>query len=131
MVRKCLRDSGDVVLGKGKLAKLRLKATRSGVWFRALRRVDRALVDVTLRVCDRVLSYGLARALLLVVARLENAMGRKFSDLVASVGLKLAFEASRTGVKLGNGSARRWASDLSFARFLTMMYINSRSLSVP
>jgi hypothetical protein len=39
-------DSG--FLEKAQLLKLKLKAMRSGVWFRALSRIDRVLVDLTI-----------------------------------------------------------------------------------
>ena len=125
MVRKRLHDSGDVLLEKGKLAKLRLSATRSGLWFKALRRIDRVLIDLTLRVCDKVQGHLLARALLSVISRLENALERKVSEVVAEIGPQLALKVSRIGRKLGNSSAHHWAKDMGFARFLAVMYINN------
>jgi hypothetical protein len=100
---------------------------RSGVWFRALRRIDRVLFNLTLRVCDVVRGSALVSSLRAVVAKLEKAMENRVSHVVETVGFQLAFRASLVGQRLGNVSARSWGRDASFARFLAIMYINSRA----
>jgi hypothetical protein len=113
------------VLEKGKLLKLKLRAVRSGVWFRALRRIDRVLVDLTLKMSSNVRSPLLARTLLAVVERLENALGSPVSRLVKDVGFQLARRLSLIAEKLGNVSAKAWASDYDFAQFLAVMHLNN------
>jgi hypothetical protein len=98
---------------------------RSGVWFRALKRIDRVLVDLTLRVCEVVRGGALVRSLRAVVAKLENALESRVSHVVTTVGFQLALRTSLVGQKLGNVSARSWGRDASFARFLAIMYINN------
>ncbi len=112
------------MLGKGEIFRLRLKAVRSGIWFRALRRIDRALIDLTLRVTDEVHSSTLARALASVVARLENAFENMVSRATREVGLQLAVKMSSVARSWGHVSASSWATDLSLARFLAVMHIN-------
>lgn len=109
------------------LSRLKLKAMRCGVWFRALKRIDRALLDLTLRVCDVVRGRALARSLCAVVAKLEMALENRVSHVVETVGFQLAVRTGLVGQRLGNVSARDWGRDVSFARFLAVMYINSRS----
>ena len=48
-------------LCKEQLVKLRLNAMRAGVWFRALRRIDRALIDLTIKVASTVRSVTLSQ----------------------------------------------------------------------
>lgn len=77
------RRLGDVlgmVLGSGPptreaLARVRLKALRCGVWFKALGRDERILMDLVIRVTDRVRSFLLARLLFRIVKKLLEAMG--------------------------------------------------------
>lgn len=124
----CVRRVCGFVLEKGQLLKLKLRAIRSGAWFRALRRIDRVLVDLTLKVSNNVRSPLLARTLLAVVERLENALGNHVSRLVEDVGFQLARRLSMLGEKLGNVSARTWAFDSGFARFLAVMHLNNSSM---
>jgi hypothetical protein len=124
----CLQRVCGFVLEKDKLLKLKLRAVRSGVWFRALRRIDRVLVDLTLKVANDVRSPLLARTLLAVVERLENALGNRVSRLVDGVGFQLARRLSLIGERLGNVSARAWAFDSGFARFLAVMHLNNPSM---
>lgn len=44
------------------LSRLKMRAMRSGVWFRALERIDRVLLHLTLRVCDAVRGRALAKS---------------------------------------------------------------------
>jgi hypothetical protein len=114
------------VFEKSDLFRLKLRAVRFGVWFRALRRIDRVLLDLTLRVCDGVRGSALARSLRAVVAKLENALGNRVAHVVDTVGFRLALWTGLVAQKLGNVSARNWGKDPSFARFLAIMYINGR-----
>jgi hypothetical protein len=108
------------------LSRLKLRAVRCGVWFRALKRIDRVLLDLTLRVCDAVRGRALAKSLRAVVAKLEMALENRVSHIVETVGFQLAARMGLVGLRLGNVSARDWGSDVSFARFLGVMYFNSR-----
>ena len=67
MSRNVLRDADSGFLEKAHLMKLKLKAMRAGVWFRALPRIDRVLVDLTIRVAGNVRSFILAENILAVV----------------------------------------------------------------
>jgi hypothetical protein len=117
------------VLSRAALLRLRLRALRSGVWFRVLKSAERALVDVTIRVVDRVRSRVLARALLSVVGKLLDAQRSRVEVAVEEFGLPCARSLSLLAQGWGNESARGWMFDLSFARFLAVMHINSRASS--
>jgi hypothetical protein len=112
-------------LTKGRLLKLKLKAIRCNVWFRALSRIDRALIDSVIKVVNEVRSFTLAKILLSVVEKLEGALENRFLNALKEIGFPLARKLSLSAQKWGNKSARNWAFDLSFARFLAIMYINN------
>lgn len=145
MVKRCVDRSIDqsmlrkpflcgisgFVLEKSELLRLRFKAVRCGVWFRALSRVDRAVVDVTLRVVDVVRGRRLAAAVLSVVRKLEEAVEGRVSRLLKEVGFQLALKLSLFAQKWGNVHARDWASDASFAKFLVIMHINDSKMFTP
>jgi hypothetical protein len=113
------------MLGRGEILRLKLKAIRSGIWFRALRSIDRALIDLTLRVVDKVNSDTLAKALISVLTILENDLENRVSRAVREVGFQVARKMSLVAQGWGNVSAGSWATDLSFAKFLAIMHINN------
>ena len=106
------------------LIKLKLKALRSGVWFRALRRIDRVLIDLTIKVVDNIRSVTLARSILALTRKLEGIMESRLSRALRETGFPLAQKLSLIAQKWGNASAKSWASDLSFVNFLTIMHMN-------
>jgi hypothetical protein len=104
--------------------KLRLKAVRAGVWFRALPRIDRVLVDLTIKVASSIRSFTLAKNLLAVIRKLEGLLESSLSRALREVGLPLAQKLSLMAQKWGNVSAESWPSDSSFIKFLAVMHIN-------
>jgi len=120
-----MKNVSFLMLRREKLLKLRSKAVRLGVWFRALSRIDRALVDLTIRVADVVHSFTLAKTLFTVVRKLEDCFESMVSHVLKEVGFPLARKLSLLAQKWGNSSARNWMSDKSFAKFLAIMHINN------
>lgn len=111
-------------MGLDAVVKVRLRAIRKGVWFRVLSRVERGLVDLTLKVTDRIRSRTLAEAVFSVVKKLMEALESKVTRLIRQVGRPLALKISRIAQEWGNRSARRWADDQGFIQYLTVMGMN-------
>jgi hypothetical protein len=121
----CLKNVSFLMLRRERLFKLKLKAIRRRVWFRALSRIDRVLVDLTIRVVDVVHSSRLSEALFSVVKKLEDGLAGRVSRAIKEVGFSLARKLSLLAQKWGNDLARNWMSDMSFAKFLAIMHINN------
>jgi hypothetical protein len=115
---------GFSFLNKTQLIKLRLKAVRAGVWFKALPRIDRALVDLTIKVASSVRSTTLARNILAVTRKLEGLLESSLLRAFRGVAHQLAYKLSLAAQKWGNTAAKNWASDMSFIKFLAVMHIN-------
>jgi galactitol-specific phosphotransferase system IIC component len=111
-------------LNKTQLVKLRLKAMRAGVWFRALPRIDRVLVDLTIRVAGSIRSVTLAKNILAVTRKLEKLLESRLLRAFRGVSARLAQKLSLIAQKWGNTSAKTWASNVSFIKFLAVMHIN-------
>jgi hypothetical protein len=124
MPKIVLQEIASSFLNKAHLMKLRLKAMRAGVWFRALPRIDRVLVDLTIKVASNVRSFTLAKNLLAVIRKLEGLLEGSLSRALREVGLPLAQKLSLMAQKWGNVSAESWPSDSSFIKFLAVMHIN-------
>ena len=124
MPKTVLQEIASSFLTKTHLIKLKLKAIRAGVWFKALPRIDRALVDLTIKVASNIRSVTLAKNLLAVTRKLEGLLESSLSQALREVGLPLAQKLSLVAQKWGNTTAKNWASDVSFTKFLAVMHIN-------
>jgi len=125
LLEKVPLDNASSFLNKANLMKLRLKAVRAGVWFRALPRIDRVLVDLTIKVASSIRSVTLAKSILAVTRKLEGFLESIFSRAFREVGLPLAQKLSLVAQKWGNTSAESWSSDSSFAFFLAVLHVNN------
>ena len=113
------------VIGRAQLIKLRLKAMRTGAWFRTLQKIDRALVDLAIMVThDNIRSNALAKNITSVMEKLEKISESSLRRIVEEVGYPLAQKASSLAQKWGNQSANKWRFDSSFASFLAILSIN-------
>jgi len=117
-------------LNKKQLINLKTKAMRSGAWFKALKRIDRVLFDLTIRVVDTIRSAKLAKSIAVLTKKLEDAKKNNFSSRLRTIGLPLTQKISFTAQKLGNASAGGWVFDSSFAVFLAVMCINNVKYSI-
>jgi hypothetical protein len=126
LLRAALDCDGSCFLDKKRLVNLKTKAVRSGAWFKALTRLDRVLFDLTIRVVDNIRSAKLAKSILMVTRKLEDAMKNNFSSRLREIGLPLVQKISLTAQKLGNISASGWVFDSSFANFLAVMHLNAK-----
>jgi hypothetical protein len=111
-------------INKNQLIKLRSKAKRAGVWFRALPRIDRVLVDLTIRVANNIRSATLAMNILAVTEKLEGLLESSLLRAFRGIAVKLASKLSSLAQMWGNTSAKHWVSDVSFVAFLAVMHIN-------
>jgi hypothetical protein len=112
-------------IDKAQLVKLRLKAMRFGVWFKALRRIDRVLFDLTIKVVRyTVRSVALVKSIRVVMGKLEGLLESGLSRVIREVGFPLAQKLSSLAQKWGNTSANEWSSDSSFVSFLVVLSIN-------
>ena len=119
------QDNDFRFLDKTELVKLKKRAVRSGVWFKALRRIDRVLIDLTIKVARyTVRSVALVKSIRAVMEKLEGLLESGLSRVIREVGFPLAQKLSLVAQKWGNTSAKSWASASSFVNFLAVMYIN-------
>ena len=123
-VKTVMQNNNSNPLNRTQLIKLRIKAIRAGLWFKALPRIDRVLVDLTIKVAENIRSPYLAKSIFAVVGKLEGLLESSVLKSLRLIGRPLAEKISATAQKLGNTSAKSWAKDLSFAFFLAVMHTN-------
>ena len=106
----------------GRLAEAKMLALRRGVWFRVLDRVERGIIDLTVRYVVCIKSGKLAKVVTAIMEKLQSAAESIVGKLVRTVGLPLARKISEIAVSWGNRLASMWADDRSFAEFLVVNY---------
>jgi hypothetical protein len=105
-----IQDVLDSPLTGRKLAGVKTRALRKRVWYRVLDRVERGLLDLTIRWVDNVRSGRLTEMLLRILVKLARAMEQGMARVLA-VGRGLALRASVLAVGWGNGQAYAWRFD--------------------
>ena len=126
MFKTAQHSSNPSFLDKATLVKLKLKAMRAGVWFRALPRIDRVLVDLTIQVAETIRSPYLARSILSIAGKLEGLLESRLQRAVREIGLPLARKLSMFAQSWGNKTAKEWETDEGYARYWAAMKINTR-----
>ena len=124
-IKLAIKDlRGLLSIRSDELAKIRSVSLRRGVWFKVLNRLERGLMNLALKVTRRVRSRVLADALYSIVEKLLNALESKISQQMRQIGIPLADKLSRIAQKWGNRLAHKWAKDLGFIKYLTVMKMN-------
>ena len=121
---RVIPQSKSGFIGTAQLFKLKRKAVRAGVWFRGLPRIDRVLVDLTIKVAQRVRSSSLAKSILSVARKLEGLLESRVSRAIREVGFSLASELGTLAESWGHNGARSWGSDRGFAQYLAIIKLN-------
>jgi hypothetical protein len=116
------------VLSVRRLGEIKRAALRRGLWFRALNRVERSVLELTVRCVDRIRSAMLAKVVMAVLIKLKLAMESAVERTVRVVGRSLALKVSGIALSWGNCSAAEWAEDSAFARYLAITQMNTHGL---
>lgn len=117
---------------KGKLTRasdlvlVKKVALRRGVWYRALNRLERGVIDLTVKYVDSIRSSKLATLVTAILDKLHAASESMLDRLTRSVGYSLAQRISGIAVSWGNRAAQAWADDSAFARYLAVTNHNIR-----
>jgi len=110
----------SVPLTREALAKLKLKAVRRGTWFRDLKHKERQLLELTIRVVEKVHSFLLAKIVSRIVDKLCEAMESKIFRLIRTEGRHIAESLSMIAQAWGHPAAKSWVKDRGFLQFLVV-----------
>jgi len=120
-----IKTQTTIPLTREALAKLKLKALRRGIWFKDLKREERKLLELTMRVVEKVRSFLLAKLVSRIVGKLCEAMESRVIRLMRTEGRSLAEKISKMAQVWGNKTAKSWARDRGFIQFLTVSNLSS------
>ncbi len=115
----------DHIVSKEKIAMLRRKALRKGVWFRVLSRAERGIVDLTLRYVEKIKSSTLTKVLRGILRKLSDAVEHFFTWRLEQIGRPLAEMMSEAASLWGNQEAKDWKKDTSYIQLLGLNKLSS------
>ena len=110
-----------------RLSKLKSVALRRRVWFRVLTRIERGVLDLTMRCVDNIRSTKLAKVVTAILSKLQSTLESFADQKVRTIGRSLAEKMSAIAVGWGNHSARKWAGEDGYARYLALCFSHKES----
>src|SRR6266571_9459316 len=96
---------------------LKTRGLRRRLWYSTLSRMERGLVDLTIRWVDKVRSGRMTETLMRILEKLAQALETGIGR-VLDRGRKLATKASELAVEWGSGAAFYWRFEREFANAL-------------
>jgi len=107
------------------LIKIRKEAMRNNVWFKALSRLERNILDLVSKCIKKPKSPKLIDVLAKIVVKVKKACMSPIFRLVEQIGRPLAKRISQIAKRWGNKTADFWAKDEIFIKYLTIIEINN------
>jgi hypothetical protein len=120
------RQYSATIITAEELNKIKRKALRRKVWFKALNPMERALIDLVIKVVEHVKSPKLAKIITRIIGRLREALKSRIEKLMETVGRSLALRHAECACSWGYKDALKWAADPDFIRYLTIVGMNKR-----
>ncbi|MHC1628042.1 MAG: hypothetical protein ACXQTI_04330 [Candidatus Nezhaarchaeales archaeon] len=111
---------------KEDLEKLKKIALRKGLWFKLLDRLERAAIDLTIKVVEKIRSIQLKSVLSRIASKIAEAIkARSIKAKALEIGRPLAHKIAQIAMKLGNKEAWKWAQDPGFIMYLGISWLNT------
>jgi hypothetical protein len=110
------------VLTKQDLIKIKVKALRRGVWFKTLSKVERGIIDLTIRCVEKIKSCTLMKTVLAIFSKLLNTLEKDFIKRIESIGRVVAKKVCRIATQWGHYCAWLWEYDINFVKFLGVIF---------
>jgi hypothetical protein len=104
--------------------RIKTRALRRRVWFKVTSRLERGIVDLTIRCVERIRSPVLARIASEIVRKILRTLENGFVKMAEKIGAEIAERVCRIALAWGNKTASSWKHDPRFLRYLGVNAIN-------
>lgn len=104
---------------------IKSRALRTRVWFKILSKVERAIIDLTIKCTDKVRSNVLAETISTIISKILLPFEEGFMTKAERIGNKIAQQLCALGERWGNKSCHAWKHDKHFIKFLGITSINT------
>ncbi len=103
------------------------RALRRRVLFSALDREDRGYLYLAMKAFDEIRNEKVGTIIVKILAKLKDALKSPFVRRMETYGVERARFISALAVEWGHEIARGWGRERDFARYLTVLDLNSPS----
>jgi len=107
------------------LVKIKSRALRTRVWFRALSKIERAIIDLTIKCVEKVRSNVLAGTISTIVGKILQFLEEGFMTRAERVGYEIAERLCSVGEGWGNEACSSWKCEKCFIKFLGVNALNT------
>ena len=107
------------------LANLKSRALRMRVWFRALSRIERAIVDLTIKCVEKIRSNVLESTISTIVGKILQFLEEGFTARAEKVGHEIVGRLCAIAERWGNKACSTWKNDTCFVKFLGINALNT------
>jgi len=114
------------LLSAAYLSALRARALRQRVWFKALTKLERGLVDLTIRIKRQIRSEGLLKVLLPICEKLQTAL-MGFKERLRALALPHALRLAQLASRWGHKEAYMWPYDPDYLEYIGMTLLHGRA----
>ena len=106
------------------LARIKSRALRTRMWFKALSKVERAIVDLTIKCVENIRSTVLAKTITAIIDKILQFFEEDFITRAEKVGHEIAERLCAIGERWGNKACSTWKYDMCLIRFLGVTTLN-------
>jgi len=106
------------------LVKIKSRAIRTRVWFKNLSKMERAIINLTIKCVEKVRSLTLQSCLSSIVCKIREALENCFLVKAEKIGRQLVENLSSVAWKWGNKTASNWKRDEGFIIYLGVNSLN-------
>jgi len=106
--------------------KLKSRALRNGTWYRTLSRMERAIIDLTIKCVEKIRSRILAQTISLIIRKILKTLKEDFMTEAEKVGREIVEKLSTVAQNWGKKTYSLWKRDKGFIKFLGVNALNTK-----
>jgi len=108
------------------LKKVKSRALRNRTWYKTLSRMERAIIDLTIKCVETIRSHVLAQTVSTIISKILKTLKEDFIVEAEKVGREIAEKLSVIARNWGNKTCFLWKWDKGFAKFLGVNALNTK-----
>ena len=108
------------------LMKVKSRALRNRTWYKILNRMERAIIDLTIKCVEKVRSHVLAKMVSMIITKILRTLKEDFMTTAEKVGREIVEKFSVVAESWGNRKCFLWKFDKGFVKFLGVNALNTK-----
>jgi hypothetical protein len=108
------------------LMKVKSRALRNRTWYKTLSRMERAIIDLTIKCVEKIRSHVLAQTVSMIINKILRTLKEDFIVEAEKVGRQIAEKISVIAQNWGNKTCFLWKCDRGFVKFLGVNALNAK-----